>query len=298
MKSVELFWDDAYRFRVLGAGAIMILLIAVADWIIKPYISLSFLYIFPIMIMAAFLPRSAVVAAAVLCAFLSSLYSGLPESWVRSGFETLSFAGCGLFAGELFRNRRESIVAQERQRVLVETSPAAILTVDSQGIIEVANRAAVELLVPREGDLIGSPIAAFFPELHYAIRLNDAPQLRSMLQCQGHRGRGESFTAAIWFSTYKENGAPKLAAILADVTEETTLLEGVAATPPRAELNPREREVLRLVVQGAGNKEIADRMQLSESTIKAALQQLFAKTGIRTRAQLVRVALEQYQDLL
>lgn len=250
------------------------------------------------MIMAAFLPRSAVVAAAVLCAFLSSLYSGLPESWVRSGFETLSFAGCGLFAGELFRNRRESIVAQERQRVLVETSPAAILTVDSQGIIEVANRAAVELLVPREGDLIGSPIAAFFPELHYAIRLNDAPQLRSMLQCQGHRGRGESFTAAIWFSTYKENGAPKLAAILADVTEETTLLEGVAATPPRAELNPREREVLRLVVQGAGNKEIADRMQLSESTIKAALQQLFAKTGIRTRAQLVRVALEQYQDLL
>jgi two-component system, NarL family, nitrate/nitrite response regulator NarL len=56
--------------------------------------------------------------------------------------------------------------------------------------------------------------------------------------------------------------------------------------------------VLRFVVQGLANKEIATRMEVSESTIKNTLQQLFAKTNVRTRARLVREALEQYRDLL
>jgi two-component system, NarL family, nitrate/nitrite response regulator NarL len=52
------------------------------------------------------------------------------------------------------------------------------------------------------------------------------------------------------------------------------------------------------MVQGMANKEIAGRMEISESAVKNTLQQLFAKTNVRTRSQLVRVALEQYRDLL
>jgi len=63
-------------------------------------------------------------------------------------------------------------------------------------------------------------------------------------------------------------------------------------------LNTREIEVLRLVVQGLANKEIASRLDISESAVKNTLQQLFAKTEVRTRSQLVRVALERYRDLL
>ena len=63
-------------------------------------------------------------------------------------------------------------------------------------------------------------------------------------------------------------------------------------------LTPREVEVLRLLVQGLANKEIAAQMDVSESTVKNTLQQLFAKTNVRTRAQLVRVALENYRDEL
>jgi two-component system nitrate/nitrite response regulator NarL len=57
----------------------------------------------------------------------------------------------------------------------------------------------------------------------------------------------------------------------------------------------RERRVLTLVFEGLANKEIADRLNVSESSVKASLQQLFEKTGVRTRSQLVRVALEQYK---
>lgn len=62
--------------------------------------------------------------------------------------------------------------------------------------------------------------------------------------------------------------------------------------------NERQRRVLRFVLEGLSNKEIAWRLQISESYVKAILQTLFQKTGVRTRGQLVRVAFEQYEEQL
>lgn len=59
-------------------------------------------------------------------------------------------------------------------------------------------------------------------------------------------------------------------------------------------LTDRERSVLKGVFEGLANKEIASALQISESSVKAALQQLFEKTGVRTRSQLVRIALERH----
>lgn len=42
-------------------------------------------------------------------------------------------------------------------------------------------------------------------------------------------------------------------------------------------------------------KRFADRLQVSESSVKSSLQQLFDKTGVHTRSQLVRVALERFK---
>ncbi len=84
-----------------------------------------------------------------------------------------------------------------------------------------------------------------------------------------------------------------------DQSSLTALVGGV----PRQQSNPgglteRERHVLRGVFDGLANKEIASRLGISESAVKGLLQQMFHKTGVRTRSQLVRVALERYsQDL-
>jgi DNA-binding NarL/FixJ family response regulator len=64
------------------------------------------------------------------------------------------------------------------------------------------------------------------------------------------------------------------------------------------QFNDRQRKVLRFVLEGLSNKEIAWQLQISESYVKAILQSLFQKTGVRTRGQLVRVAFEQYEDQL
>jgi two-component system, NarL family, nitrate/nitrite response regulator NarL len=63
-------------------------------------------------------------------------------------------------------------------------------------------------------------------------------------------------------------------------------------------LTGRECEVLRAVCEGLANKEIAERLTVSENTVESFLQQLFEKTGVRTRAQLVAAAIEQYWDQL
>jgi len=81
--------------------------------------------------------------------------------------------------------------------------------------------------------------------------------------------------------------------------------EAMAASAVRAvgkdsarKFNERQRRVLRLVMEGLSNKEIGWRLKISESYVKAILQRLFQKTGVRTRGQLVRVALEQYREQL
>jgi DNA-binding NarL/FixJ family response regulator len=250
------------------------------------------------MLAAGFLPRWAIAVSGLGCAVLAELFSSLDPSFTRLALETLALAGCGLFVAELLRNRRMTLEAQNRFRALVETSPAAIVTMDEHGFIELANQAATRLLAPRNGKLAGAPIAAFLPELHRALRREDAPPFRASMQCQGRRGNEESFTAGIWFSRYKEGPAHKLAAIVTDVAEQTAVAPQAASALEHdgAALTGREINVLRLLVQGLANKEIAARLEVSESAVKNTLQQLLSKTNVRTRAQLIRIAFEHYRD--
>lgn len=57
-------------------------------------------------------------------------------------------------------------------------------------------------------------------------------------------------------------------------------------------LTDREQQVLRGLFEGLTNKEIGAQLGVSESAVKATLQQLFQKARVRTRSQLVRIAIE------
>ncbi len=57
-------------------------------------------------------------------------------------------------------------------------------------------------------------------------------------------------------------------------------------------LSSREEQVLQGVLEGNTNRKIGDDLAISEGAVKAVIQQLFRKTGVRTRSQLVRAALE------
>jgi two-component system sensor kinase FixL len=303
MPHLEWIWEARNRAPVLFISGVLVVAIALLDWWTKTYVSVGFLYLFPIMLAAGFLPRWAIGLSGLVCALLSERFSNLDpaDAYIRLGFETLALCGCGFLTFEVVRNKRLSLEAQERMRALVETSPAAIVTVDERGFIDLANHAAAELMAPHNGVLVGQPIAAYLPELYRALRPEEGPQFRSSMQCRAHRGNGESFLAEVWFSSYRDGKRPKLTAIIADLSEEQSVANGTDASfdeKERPSLSARETEVLRLIVQGLSNKEIALQLDISESGVKNTLQQLFGKTEVRTRSQLVRVALERYRDLL
>ena len=65
---------------------------------------------------------------------------------------------------------------------------------------------------------------------------------------------------------------------------------------PARDLTERQRAVLRYILDGLSNKEIAARLQASETSVKASIQELFSKAGVRTRSQLVRVAIERFSS--
>jgi DNA-binding NarL/FixJ family response regulator len=58
----------------------------------------------------------------------------------------------------------------------------------------------------------------------------------------------------------------------------------------------RERQVLCYVFKGFTNRKIAETIGMSTGSVNGTLQQLFSKTSVRTRSQLVRTVLEQYRD--
>jgi two-component system, NarL family, nitrate/nitrite response regulator NarL len=61
-------------------------------------------------------------------------------------------------------------------------------------------------------------------------------------------------------------------------------------------LSARQREVLLRILDGFTNKDIASQLTISETSVKATIQELFKKAGVKTRSQLVRTAIEKYSS--
>ena len=63
--------------------------------------------------------------------------------------------------------------------------------------------------------------------------------------------------------------------------------------PAFASLSPREREVLALMTEGLGNAQIAERLSISEKTVRNHVSNLFDKLGVWTRAQAIVFAIDR-----
>jgi two-component system, LuxR family, sensor kinase FixL len=229
-------YSDRNRTPFLIAAAFVIAMIATIDWLTKPYISIGFLYLFPIMLIAGFLTRWQIVLVALVCAVLQELFSELPsgEAITRLLMASAGFVGTGLFVSEIIRSRQmalEHVVeiethsklrreAEDQLRILVDSSPAAIVTIESSGRILLANNAAENLFGSEDTPIVGESIAQFLPALESAVRTQRSAPFRTELRCRGRRKNGEAFLGAVWFSTYNTSQGPRLAAIIVDLSED------------------------------------------------------------------------------
>jgi two-component system, LuxR family, sensor kinase FixL len=229
-------YSEENRYPFLVAAAIFIVAIAIVDWQTKPFISIGFLYLFPILLVAGFLSRAQIILVALVCAVLQELFSELPssEAIYRLLMASTGFIGTGLFVSEMIRKRQAALdhlaevekqvelrrEIEEQLRALVESSPLAIVTIDSTGAILLANEASQSLLAPGGPSVVGKSIAEFLPALQAAVRTQPSQQFRTELRCRGKHGNGELFLAAVWFSTYVTARGRQLAAIIVDLSED------------------------------------------------------------------------------
>jgi DNA-binding NarL/FixJ family response regulator len=93
----------------------------------------------------------------------------------------------------------------------------------------------------------------------------------------------------IWASTEQLN-------YLIDMVSEVPSLRVLNATGIPL-LTPREEQVVALVAEGLGNRQIADELNLSEHTIKKYLFRIFEKLGVSTRVELVLYAVNNGDPL-
>jgi len=227
------------RMKVLAITAVLVALIALADWSVGNSFSLGLLYILPMMLAAVVLRPIETAVLALFCAFLRSQFDtpgSHVETILRFAFASLAYFCCGLFVVALVRNRelvmdhldnieREQSLrseAEQQLRLLVESSPAAILTLDGKGIVLAANNAAKELFTIADGDTLqGRDISKYLPVLSDALRFQIGPEaFRTAAQCQGRRANGDMFLAHTWFSSYASRVGTRLAAIVVDSSEE------------------------------------------------------------------------------
>ncbi len=211
----------AGKVRTLAVVAAMIGLIAICDWHAGNKFSLGLLYMLPMMLAATALAPWQTAGLAVICSLLR-LWFDLPspqiEVVLRFIFACLAYTGAGMFVAALIRNRE----LEEQLRTLVDSSPAAIITADSAGIVLAANYAADALfLIPAGQTLKGRNMKDHVPLLYDALALASRPErFRTAAQCQGRRDNGEIFLAHVWFSSYLTPQGPRLAAIIVDSSEE------------------------------------------------------------------------------
>jgi len=229
----------ASRRKAALGSALGFALVALVDWKLKPDVSLGLFYVLPILVLSAFLERRAIVALAAACTLLKE--AARPDAWdadapTRCALGFVAFLASGLFVSEMARNRRLALAhgrqlarqvelreeARERLRVLVESSPAAILTVDSRGGIDLANDAAVRLLALDRDPPGARRIESYLPALASVAAEGRTPPtpVRTCLECMGRTAAGDVFLAHVWFSTYETRSGPELAAIVLDASEQ------------------------------------------------------------------------------
>jgi len=224
---------------VLARAGVLIAIIALVDWRVDLNISFGFLYLFPVILIGTVLSRWQIVLAALFCTLLSDLFDPFAFTLVNALPQDIlvftSLAGTGLFAYEVMRSRRREAEnlqrveaeaaarreAEEQLEFLIDSSPAAILTMTSNGRILLANAAAHRLFGVAGAELPGKSISRYIPALGCVPSIEQTRQpFRTEMQCRGEREHGDVFLANVFFSTYQTASGPRLAALVVDASEE------------------------------------------------------------------------------
>jgi two-component system, LuxR family, sensor kinase FixL len=240
---IYLVVSEAKRIWVYATAGLLVAVIAYMDWMLTD-VSLGFLYIIPVLMVSAILRAWQIVVLASVCGMLREWFSNVhtaPGAGVRAGIGAAGFALAGYFVSQLNRQRRtiaQQFAAEKRQaqaladaerqlRVVIDTSPLAILTLNSEGRVILANTSARHLLGSEPMSLSGEKIDRYLPILTRFLNSGQSSRrYQTVVESRGQRADGETFLAHIWLSTFASDSHQCLAAFIWDASENLRDREG------------------------------------------------------------------------
>jgi two-component system nitrate/nitrite response regulator NarL len=113
----------------------------------------------------------------------------------------------------------------------------------------------------------------------------------------------EGAASVVWKTAALKDLAECVHEVLRGATwkDSECLRRSLQATPSRlpswaVPFSDRQAQVLRGIAAGFANKEIASRLGVSETSVKCTVQQIFAKTSVRSRSELIRFMMESFPE--
>jgi len=229
---------EAPRRVVLLWAALLAAIIASLDYGIHPDISVGVLYVIPMVLAALTLRVWQLLLLGAIFALITEAQHPLrwdDQALGRIFYTLVGFCAAGIMASEIVRGRRLALQvsrkleeqielrreAENQLLTLIESSPAAILTLDTEGRIDLANQAAHQLFGVAEGGLQGTSVRRYLPVMADLLEgvSSDFPY-RTATNCRGRRADGEMFLACVWFATFPTRSGRRLAAIITDSSED------------------------------------------------------------------------------
>jgi two-component system, LuxR family, sensor kinase FixL len=286
---------------------IAIALIALLDWRTHEDYGIATLYFIPLCLSAIWLSRRLVIAVCLGCTILHEVATFNARTvFLRSALVFLGYSIACLALNEVLLSRRRAVelahtvtaeTALRRQReaylkAVLDSSPIALLVLDSTGTVQMANHGAAKLLRLAPGAVGSLDMSRNIPVLRTFLEGSRLiPGASVTLETRAWRGNGEPFLARIWLSVCSSDQDTSVAAALVDVTEDVREIEmsglrdfmngsrivlGAVSHEMRnlaAAITLVSKNLSRIQLQG-GEKELANLASLSQALERLASGQL------------------------
>ena len=168
--------------------------------------------------------------------------------------------------------------------------------IDEEMLYVDVNPVHAEVFGRARDEIVGTRLDAYLPENELPTVEAEHNEFLSAGEYSGERRyiRADGSVVRVQYAAASETiTGRKLALFVSNVVEEDEGDESNGAGAAHAvlagaeDLSPRETEVVRLVAMGMTSRQIAAQLTVSTETVRTHIRNALAKTGTRTRAQLV-----------
>ncbi len=171
-------------------------------------------------------------------------------------------------------------------RSVCHTTSDSFFVFNKAGTIKAVNPSVEAMFDSPAEDLMGQSIMGYIPSI--SLEEINSERASFIYIATGERSSGGSFPLEMVVTVFKHRGQRLYFALLHDMSRSNLpeRRNGLEA------LSPRQRQVLRLVVDGNTSREIAEMLSISVKTVETHRAHILTKLKAKNVTELVRIALE------